>query len=424
MIKNAQYHSDHKGLNVAVLGAGVVGLCSAISLQKAGFKVTLIDSQPPGLGASFGNAGLFADYARLPFANFAMLRKIPKMLLDKNSPLSIDPSYSPALTRYAKEYLKACRASQYQAGKQGLYNLHSIAKQADHALFKETKSEHLIAQQGFLGLFSTAASFDKAKPSFAEREQQGAQLELLSTEQISALEPQLNMLFAGAVYYPNTYHSLDPQLYSASLFTYFSQNGGVFRQEKITQINPLDQQGLIELRSVLHTTLYDQLVIATGAATKALVEQLHLSIPQVCERGYHLMLKDSGLAINRPIAWMNQGVHMTPMNRAIRVAGTAEYAQNDAPPSERRKAVMLKHAKQMLGEQIEVESSWVGSRPTTPDSLPVIAKMKKQPNVTLAFGHGHLGLTLASATGKVVAELVANQTPCVDISAFTAERFS
>jgi D-amino-acid dehydrogenase len=424
MMNNGQYNSNYSGLNVAVLGAGVIGLCSAISLQKAGFKVTLIDTQQPGLGASFGNAGLFADYARLPFANFAMLRKVPKMLFDKNSPLAIDPSYSPALMRYAKEYLKACKGSRYQAGKQGLYNLHSIAKAADKVLINASKSEYLISQQGFMGLFSSADSFEQAKPGFTEREQQGAQLELLSSEQIRALEPQLKMPFAGAVYYPNTYHSLDPQLYSASLFTHFRQNGGVFCQEKITQINPLEQQGLIQLRSVLQEASYDQLVIATGAATKALVEQLHLSIPQVCERGYHLMLKNSALAINRPIAWMNQGVHMTPMNKGIRVAGTAEYTQHDAPPSERRKAVMLKHAKQMLGSEIEVESSWVGSRPTTPDSLPVIAKMKNQANVTLAFGHGHLGLTLAAATGKVVAELVANQIPSVDISAFTAERFS
>ncbi|MEM5527933.1 FAD-dependent oxidoreductase [Gammaproteobacteria bacterium AS21] len=424
MMNDAQNNSSHAGLNVAVLGAGVVGLSSAISLQQAGFKVTLIDTQQPGLGTSFGNAGLFADYARLPFANFATLKKIPKMLLDKNSPLAISPSYTPNLLTYAKAYIKSCKASHYNAAKQGLYHLHSIAKEADKALISASKSEHLISQQGFLGLFSTSASFELAKPSFIEREQQGAKLELLSSEQIRTLEPQLKMPFHGAVYYPNTYHSLDPQLYSESLFIYFKKHGGVFRQEKITQINPIDHNNVIELRSVLHSTQYDQLVIATGAATKALVEQLHLSIPQVCERGYHLMLKDSALTLNRPIAWMNQGVHMTPMNKAIRVAGTAEYAEDSAPPSERRKAVMLNHAKQMLGLDIAVDSSWVGSRATTPDSLPIIAKMQKQPNVTLAFGHGHLGLTFAATTGRIVAQLVANKTPEIDISAFSAERFS
>jgi len=423
-MKDAQYNTCSSGLNVAVLGAGVIGLSSAISLQQAGFKVTLIDTQQPGLGTSFGNAGLFADYARLPFANFAMLKKIPKMLLDKSSPLAIAPNYTPNLITYAKEYLKACKASHYNAAKQGLYNLHSIAREADKALISASKSEHLISQQGFLGLFSTSKSFELAKPSFIEREQQGATLELLSSDRIRSLEPQLKMPFHGAVYYPNTYHSLDPQLYSESLFTYFKKHGGIFRQEKITQINPIDSTNVIELRSVLQNNQYDQLVIATGAATKSLVEQLHLSIPQVCERGYHLMLKDSTFTLNRPIAWMNQGVHMTPMTKGIRVAGTAEYAENDAPPSAHRKAVMLNHAKQMLGSEITVESSWVGSRPTTPDSLPIIAKMQRQPNVTLAFGHGHLGLTFAAATARVVTQLVANKKPEIDISAFSAERFS
>ncbi|MEH6446224.1 MAG: FAD-dependent oxidoreductase, partial [Oceanospirillaceae bacterium] len=308
-------------LNVAILGAGIVGLNCAFWLQRAGVKVTLIDTEKPGLGASFGNAGLFADYGRLPFANYAMLRKIPKMLLDKQSPLAIDPSYTPQLFRYGTQYFKACRKSRYEAGKRGLLNLHSLAHKADKTIIDATNSQHLISQQGFMGLFSNADSFGNAKPSFKEREQQGVVLKLLDPQQVKELEPQLQLDCAGAVYYPNTSHTIDPSAYCQSIFAHFIAHGGVFMQHKVAQISQTVDQVTLHSAGATHT--FDQLVVATGAATKQLVAQLQLHIPQVCERGYHLMLKAGENQITRPIAWMNQGVHMTPMQSGIRVAGTA-----------------------------------------------------------------------------------------------------
>lgn len=407
---------------VAVLGAGIIGLNSAFWLQRAGYQVTLIDVEKPGLGASFGNAGLFADYGRLPFATFAMLRKLPAMLIDKQSPLAIDFKYTPNLLNYGQEYVKACFDRRYQAGKQGLLALHRLVKETDQAVISATNSKHLISHQGFLGLYSTRESFENAKSNFDERAEQGVEFRLLNSEQIKSLEPNLKLPCQGAVYYPNTYHSLNPNQYCQSIFEHFCRQGGGFIQEKISRLTA--KNGQLGLHSVVNSYEFDHLVITTGAASKPLVEQLGLSIPQVCERGYHLMLENTQDSLNRPIAWMNQGVHMTPMNSGIRVAGSAEYTHIDSQPSEQRKRVMLKHAQTMMGNDLNVASSWVGSRPTTPDSLPVIANMKSHPNVTLAFGHGHLGLTLASVTGKAVEQLVTGSTTDLDLSAFSAERFN
>ncbi len=407
---------------VAILGAGIIGLNCAFWLQRAGYQVTLFDTEKPGLGASFGNAGLFADYGRLPFATFSMLRKIPNMLLDKQSPLSIDPKYTPSLLSYGYQYFKACFDRRYQSGKQGLLALHQLVKETDETVISATNSEHLITRQGFIGLFSTKESFDKAKPSFEERAGQGVQLRLLDSVQIRELEPNLKLDCAGAVYYPNTYHSVNPSHYCQSIFDYFCKQGGHFVQEKISGLSAQDKK--VDLHSVVNSYEFDHLVVTTGAASKPLVEQLGLSIPQVCERGYHLMLKDTENLLTRPIAWMNQGVHMTPMQQGIRVAGSAEYTHIDSQPSEMRTRVMHNHAQTMIGAGIEIATSWVGSRPTTPDSLPVIANMKNHPNVTLAFGHGHLGLTLASVTGKAVEQLVSGTVTDLDLSAFSAERFN
>lgn len=407
---------------IAVLGSGIIGLNSAFWLQRAGYQVTLFDTEKPGLGASFGNAGLFADYGRLPFATFAMLRKIPNLLLDKQSPLAIDFKYTPNLVGYGHQYVKACFDKRYQTGKQGLLELHRQVKATDNVIISATQSEHLISREGFLGIYTSKDSFEKAKASFEERAQQGVQLRLLDRQQILELEPNIKLDCAGAVYYPNTYHSLNPNKYCQSIFEYFNSQGGSFIQEKISRITP--QDGKIGLHSVLNSYQFDHLVVTTGAASKPLVEQLGLSIPQVCERGYHLMLKDTQDQLKRPIAWMNQGVHMTPMLQGIRVAGSAEYTHIDSQPSEQRQKVMLNHARTMMGANLEAASSWVGSRPTTPDSLPVIANMQSHPNVTLAFGHGHLGLTLASITGKAVEQLVSGTATEIDLSAFSAERFN
>ncbi|MGB1237359.1 MAG: NAD(P)/FAD-dependent oxidoreductase [Pseudomonadales bacterium] len=422
---NDQHAQDDKpsASSIAILGAGVVGLSTAYWLQRAGFAVTLFDSEPPGSGASFGNAGLFADYGRLPFANFGMLRKMPGMLLDKMSPLAIDPSYSPQLLRFGHNYVKACFSGRYVRAREGLYNLHSLAREADDAIIDATGSRDLIRDEGFLGLFSTAQSLQQARDGqLAERARQGVEMRFLDSAQVADMEPGLAMPFAGAVFYPNTRQSIDPLAYCQRLFAHFQAMGGHFVQQRVSKLSATPEQ--VELRTLQCSYRASRLVVAAGAASRELLKQLHIDITQVCERGYHLMLADSAPALNRPIAWMNQGVHMTPMSQGVRVAGTAEYTHFSAAPSERRQAVMLKHAKQMLGQEIEVASDWVGSRPTTPDSLPVIANSVQQPRVTLAFGHGHLGLTLASVTGKMVAELAAGEATSVDISAFSAERFS
>jgi len=160
---------------IGIIGAGIVGLSSAIWLQRAGYRVTLIDRDEPGLGASFGNAGLFADYARLPFARFALMCKMPGMLMDSRSPLSLAGHYLPNLVPYGWSFFKACFPANYRRGRHALTELQSRAREADQVLLKETGSQELVRNEGCLGLFGTQQGFDKAKGSdLAERRAQGA----------------------------------------------------------------------------------------------------------------------------------------------------------------------------------------------------------------------------------------------------------
>ncbi|MBY4675578.1 NAD(P)/FAD-dependent oxidoreductase [Marinobacterium arenosum] len=409
-------------LEVAIIGAGVVGLSCALFLQRAGCRVTLIDQNEPGLGTSFGNAGLFADYARLPFASWPLLCKMPKMLLDKQSPLSIKAHYLPNLLPYGWHFMKATLPGNYRRGRAALTALNQAAPAADQLLIDASGANELIVQQGILGLFSSEQGYHKARDGeLQERRQQGVIMEFLGREQVQQLEPALHGFHVGGVHYTNSRHTLCPLSLSRRYFEHFIAGGGRFVRDRVQYLQPLEQG--VRLQTTLQQMQVDRLVIAAGAASKSLLQQLGLSIPLVSERGYHVTLADDRQRLSRPVGWLDKGIFLTPMHDGIRIAGTAEFADPMAAPDPARTDAMQSHAEQMLGERLPVKSSWVGSRPSTPDSLPVIGQLTSHPTVTLAFGHGHLGLTLAAITGQLVSELIRQQPPSLDLSPFRPERF-
>lgn len=411
-----------QNLHIGVLGAGIVGLATALSLQQAGCRVTLIDRDSPGMGASFGNAGLFADYARLPFSKLATLRAMPGMLLDRSSPLSMRLHYLPALLPYGWAFCKASRPAQYARGKAALSQLQEHCRQADRELLERAQAQDLLRAEGCLGLFASAAGFAAArKGDLRERREQGVVMEFIDAAGVRELEPDLAPFHAGGVFYPETRFTLDPHALCERLVRLFVANGGVILRDQVLALKP-GQQG-VEVRLSDSMRRLDQVVVALGDASARLLKPLGVRIPLVSERGYHLMLH-SARSLRRPVGWLDKAVFLTPMRAGIRLAGTAEFARSDAAPDPHRTEVMLEHAAVMLGEEPEVRSSWVGSRPSTPDSLPVIGALASHPRVKVAFGHGHLGLTLAAITAQLVRACILDQPTPVDLQPFSPQRFS
>lgn len=400
-----------------------MGLAAALSLQQAGCRVTLIDKDAPGMGASFGNAGLFADYARLPFSKPATLRAMPGMLLDRSSPLAMRLHYLPALVPYGWAFCKASLAAPYARGKAALRLLQEHCRQADQALIDLAGAQDLIRAQGCLGLFATQAGLAAARAGdLRERREQGVALEFVDAAQVRELEPELAPFYAGGVFYPDTRFTLDPHRLCQRLAEVFVERGGVMLRDRVLGLNPT--AAAVEVRLSDRSIRLDQVVVAMGEASARLLRPLGVKIPLVSERGYHLMLDAGTRALRRPVGWLDKAVFMTPMNGGMRLAGMAEFARSDAPPDPKCTAAMLKHATVMLGEEPEVRSSWVGSRPSTPDSLPVIGALQQHPRVKVAFGHGHLGLTLAAITGQLVTASVLDRPAPIDLQPFSAQRFS
>ncbi|WP_432474613.1 NAD(P)/FAD-dependent oxidoreductase [Amphritea sp. HPY] len=409
--------------HIAIVGAGVVGLSTALNLQQAGYRVTLIDRDDPGMGTSFGNAGLFADYARLPFTKFAMMRKMPGMLLDRTSPLSMQGSYLPNLVPYGWGFFKSCFRANYEKGCRALTSLQRLAPAADHKLLQLAGSEDLVKANGCLALFDSEQSIAEAKTGdMAERIQQGVNLEFLSAGEVTELEPELAAFHAGGVFYPNTRFTVSPVAISQRYAGHFAANGGMIVQDEVQEIIASGKGVTLRLSDTsMH---FDNLVLCAGVASKQLLKPLGCNFPLVSERGYHLTLDTDGKQLNRPVGWLDKAVFLTPMSDGVRLAGTAEFADADAPLNQQRANVMLQHAKVMLGLEPEIKSTWVGSRPSTPDSLPVIGSLNKYPQISVAFGHGHLGLTFGAVTGQLIKETISDEKTSVDLTPFAPERFS
>jgi D-amino-acid dehydrogenase len=405
--------------NIAIIGAGIIGLSSALWLQKAGYKVTIIDRQRPGEGASFGNAGVLANFSCLPFTRFKMVPKIPKLLANPDSPLSISKDYIPEMVPYGWHYMKSC--FRYKYSRQALTNLQSKAFESDQVLLEMTSGQSLIHKGGCLALYASQESIEKAKSGdMLERQNLGINLSFVDSHQVKDMEPALQPFYAGGVYYPDTRFTVSPIELSRCYAKYFIENGGQIIEDHVNNVKCKNDGVSVQTTTQTHT--FDRLVIAAGSASKKLIDQLGCKLPLVSERGYHIMI-DTDRATTRPVAWLDKSVFLSPIEESMRLAGMAEFAAIDAPATKLRIDNLKAQAKEMLGEDIEFSSEWLGSRPATPDTIPIIGHLPSNNKVTLAFGHGHIGLTLSAVTGRLVSELVQGITPCVDPTPFSPKRF-
>lgn len=410
-------------LHVGVVGAGIVGLATALWLQRSGCRVTLLDRQEPGEGTSSGNAGVFADYGRVPFASMAQLKQLPGQLLDRRGPLSIQASYLPRLLPFGLRFARACRPEQFLAGCRAMTQLQRTAPRDDAVLLDAAQANDLVKANGALALCSTEDGVRQAREGHLKlRAELGTAIAMLDRQEVAEMEPALGDFHAGGAYYPNTRFTINPLALSQRYADHFTRNGGRFIQAEVGRLSPGPQSCTLSASG--RNLRFDHIVICSGVASAAMAAPLGARIPLASERGYHLMLDATGISLQRPVVWLDKATFLTPMQDGIRVAGTAEFASETAPANSARQALMQQTAKAMLGHLPPVLSTWVGSRPSTPDSLPVIGRLPGQDRVWVAFGHGHLGLTLSSVTGRLISESLRAGAELPEIAPYSPARFT
>lgn len=402
--------------DIAVIGAGVIGLAVAHRLRSAGREVVLIDPGDPGSGASYGNAGTIADYAVLPVGTPDVLRNLPSLLFDRNSPLSIRraalPSLAPWLLRFARQSLPAAAKRNSAA----LAALLADASESWKRLADEIGGTSILQQRGCLYLYQTKAAFQAAGADMAYRRDFGIKVDLITPDELAKLEPGLPPVEGGAAFFPGAVFLNDPGRMMALLAAGIPhirarvdwlgrRDGGVFLAG-----NGLQMQA-------------QQVVIAAGAHSKALARMAGDRVPLDTERGYHLEWDMQVPRLSRPACPTAAGFYLCPMEGRLRVAGTVELGGLEAPPSRHRLDRLLEGARSVFPDLGPPDRDWMGFRPSMPDSLPVIGYSGGGPEIIHAFGHGHIGVTLAPITARIVGDLIAEREPEVDISAYSAGRF-
>jgi len=410
-------------VRVAVVGAGIVGVCAASYLQHDGHDVVLIDRGEPGDGCSKGNAGALSPGSCIPMSAPGVLRNVPKWLLDPSGPLHIRPAYLPRAIPWLARFAAAGRARHIDSLADALRALHRDTFDNYAPLAGNAGCIDLIRRTGSLAVFKTAASLAGSQREWEIRAVRQVRQQRLEESEVRDLVPGLGAEYRHGILLPDHGFVANPHRLTRALADAFVGDGGTLRRDHVLSID-MESVDAVWLRLDGGDLAAERCIIAAGAWSARLLALLGIRVPLETQRGYHVMVADPNVAPPLPVVSADAKVYATPMEHGLRFAGTVEFAGLDAEPDYRRAQALVPLAKEMFPDlRIESATQWMGHRPCLPDSLPIIGAAPGHPALILAFGHGHHGLTGASTTGRLVADLVAGRPPAVDLAPYRADRF-
>ncbi|MBD3764057.1 MAG: FAD-binding oxidoreductase [Rhodobacterales bacterium] len=411
----------HRATDIAVIGAGVIGLTVALHLADQGHAVVMVDPAPPGSGASHGNAGTVADYAVQPVGTPGVLRDLPRLLFDRDSPLAIRPGAMLGLTPWLARFLGQSLPGPAARNARALAGLLADATPRWVDLAAQIGATDLMRDRGCLYLYRSPGALAAAQADLDFRRRLGVTVQAVTAAELAAMEPGLPPM-AGAAFFPQARFLTDPGAVMARLAAAVRRAG--------VEILPDRAQAIVRLVDGVEVTgpglrLHARrVVIAAGAWSAALARTAGDRLPLDTERGYHVEWDLPDPPVTRPCCPTDLGFYLCPMQGRLRLAGTVELGGIEAPPSPRRIARLVQGARRLFpGLPERPDRDWMGLRPSIPDSLPVIGASARGAEVIHAYGHGHLGVTLAPRTAALVADLVAGRDPGPVAAAVAPGRF-
>ena len=409
--------------SVGVIGAGIQGICISLNLIKKGFKVTLIDKEDPGkYSASYGNAGHFSPYASVPINRPDILADIPSMLLNSRGPLSLKWNYVPKMIPWFLKFIKNCSTKNMMHTAKYMHQILDLALPAYDELFQDIDVTGLVESKGIM-YFCTDKDLKSRELEIKIRKELGVKQQLLTPHEIHDLEPHINKIYHGGVLYSNAKHARNPKKILLKLFELFISKGGKFEKQNAQSISFTSDNKPI-IKTDLNSYNFDKAVIACGAFSKKLTDQVDERIPLDTERGYHVHFKGYDHLLSRPVIFLNRGFAITPMEQGLRVVGTVEFGGLENPISKKRILNLVNNAKYLLPDLKEHEDEWLGFRPTLPDFLPVLGPSKNCKNLFYSFGHHHLGWTLGAISGKIISGMIAGENTNLNLTPYNSQRFS
>ena len=409
--------------SVGVIGAGIQGVCIALSLVKKGFKVTLIDrDEPAEHSASYGNAGHFSPYASVPINRPDILVDVPSMILSSTGHLALKWNYVPKMIPWILKFIKNCNKKSMMHTAKYMHQILNLSLSAYDELFQDIDVSSLVERKGII-YFWTNKDLKSRELENNIRKELGVEQQLLTPFEIHDLEPHIRKIYYGGVLYPGARHARNPKKILLKLLDLYLKKGGHFKKQNVETISFMsDNKPVVKTSSNSFT--FDKAVIACGAFSKKLTDQMKEKIPLDTERGYHVHFKNHDHLLSRPVIFLNRGFGITPMEQGLRVVGTVEFGGLNNPKSKKRIMNLVNNAKYLFPDLREHYDEWLGFRPTLPDFLPVIGPSKNYKNLFYAFGHHHLGWTLGAITGKIVAGMINEENINLDLDPYSPLRFS
>jgi glycine/D-amino acid oxidase-like deaminating enzyme len=406
---------------VGIIGAGIQGVCTGLFLIKKGYQVTLFDRNEPGNAASYGNAGHFSPYASVPLNRPDILSDIPSMLLSSRGPLALRWNYFYKILPWFFKFILNCSNKKMMHTAKYMHQILDLSLPAFDELFDDVNLDGLIEKKGIMYVWEKN-NIKSRELEINIRDKLGVKQKILSPKEIHDLEPNLKPFYHGGVYYDYARHARNPKKILIKLFEDFIKKGGKFLKLNVRDLE-FDNENPVIITNA-QRFIVNKLVIACGAFSKHLTDNLNEKIPLDTERGYHVHFKDMDYLISRPIVWANRGFGMTPMEQGLRVVGTVEFGGLKNPLSKSRIKNLILNAKDMVDGLEEHDDEWLGFRPTLPDFLPVIGPSKNYKNIYYSFGHHHLGWTLGAISGKIISKMISKEKTNLDLEPYSSLRFS
>lgn len=410
--------------SIAVVGGGIIGLSVAMELLRDGHAVTLIERDMPMQACSAGNAGYLSEANIFPPASPDMLWQMPRLLLAKDGPLVIRPGYVSHMLPWSMRALSVLKSQALAKVTDTLAAMTRLAFESVSKLAAQADAAALLTRDGGLVAYKTVAALEKKAACMDTWNRHGLPVRRLSGAEMQDLEPALVPEIVGGLLFENSGRCSNPQGLGLRYAEHLRHHGVQFLQDEVRALSRLPD-GQIAVRGTRGSANYGHVVVCGGFWSGSLMKPFFRSVPLVSERGYHLMLPRPGLQLRRPIVFGEPHFAATPMDEGLRLAGTAEFARWDSPPSWSRAHMLLTLAQQYLRQVDGAQAKpWMGIRPSLPDGLPAIGTVPDAPGIHYAFGHAHNGLTLSAVTAQCVAALVRGAAPPVGTGPMALERFS
>lgn len=407
---------------IIVIGAGINGLSSAIWLRRAGHDVTLLDKDGPGAGASFGNAGLLAQWAMIPVNTPQLPKQALKYLLNPKSPFFLQYSYLPPMLPWLRDFLAHATPEKAHQMIEGLLPLVTDSVAQHQALTRGTSAEEFIALSDFSYAYETRLEFEADSYAWGYRREAGMAPEIVEGPAVQEIEPILGPSIQCLAITRGHGHILNPGGYMNALAQVLEEEGGTVAQAEVKDLTLSDGR-ITAIETTRGSMPCDQVVLAAGIWSKGLMRKLGLKVPMEAERGYHLHLKNPSQMPRHPLMITKGKFGVNPMSTGLRCAGTVELGSIRKAPSRKPLAVIRRHIARVFPElTFDDAEEWMGMRPSTPDSLPLLGEIGVT-GVHAAFGHQHIGLTAGPKSGRLIADMIDGRRPNIDMTPYDANRF-